>query len=210
MALSVPFVGAYNVSNLLGVICTLRAHGLSLADAVRACHVLTAVPGRMQVVQQSHDINDTSKQAYPLVLVDYAHTPDALVQAITALRPIVDLRKGRLHVVVGCGGDRDRLKRPLMARAAEQYADCIWLTSDNPRSEDPSQILQQMVAGLSHPDASHVIADRSEAIKAAIFAASLHDVILIAGKGHEVTQEIKGVKHPFSDVVQAQQALFHS
>lgn len=201
ISLSTTFVGAYNGSNLLGVLCALRALGVSLEAAVSACASLTAVPGRMESVQT------TGSENMPLVLVDYAHTPDALVQALTALRPIASLRGGLLHAIVGCGGDRDPTKRPLMAQAAEQNADCIWFTSDNPRSENPLKILEQMLKGLRAPNAAHIVADRGHAIKSALLNASNKDVVLIAGKGHETTQEINGVKYPFSDVTQAQQVL---
>jgi UDP-N-acetylmuramyl-tripeptide synthetase len=143
--LSLPLVGRYNVSNLLGVIAAARALGVPLADAVRACAQLGPVPGRMEAVHAGQPGKE------PLVLVDYAHTPDALEQALLALRPLADRRAGRLWVVVGCGGDRDPGKRPQMAAAAETHADEVVLTSDNPRSEDPLDILMQMRAGLNSP-----------------------------------------------------------
>lgn len=204
MVLKTQFVGAYNISNLLGVICTLRTVGIPLPTAVHACASLTAVPGRMQVVKTSDD----NQSARPLVLVDYAHTPDALEQALVALRPLTSVRNGKLHVVIGCGGNRDTAKRPLMANIAEQYADVVWFTSDNPRNENVEQIFNQMMAGLkSGFHTVHVIKEREQAIRTAILSASAADLILIAGKGHEATQEVNGVKYPFSDEQHAQKTL---
>ena len=197
-ALQTHLVGHYNVSNVLGVIACLRALGYSLADAVQACRVLPAVPGRMQTVGEVGE---------PLVVIDYAHTPDAVAQAAQALLPLAQSRGGELSCVLGCGGDRDAAKRPLMAAAAEQYAQQVVLTSDNPRSEDPQTILHQMLAGLQNADKAIVIADRAQAIAHTVQDARAQDVVLIAGKGHEDYQEIAGVKHPFSDVAHAEQAL---
>jgi UDP-N-acetylmuramoyl-L-alanyl-D-glutamate--2,6-diaminopimelate ligase len=191
-------VGHYNVSNVLGVIACLRALGYSLADAVQACRVLPAVPGRMQTVGEAGE---------PLVVIDYAHTPDAVAQAVQALLPLAQSRGGELTCVLGCGGDRDAAKRPLMAAAAEQYAQHVVLTSDNPRSEDPQTILNQMLTGLHNAAKAIVIADRAQAIAQAVQHAHAHDVVLVAGKGHEDYQEISGVKHPFSDVQHARDAL---
>ena len=196
VALATQFVGTYNISNLLGVVASLRAMGYGLKDAVAACHHLPSVPGRMQVVTQS-----------PLVVVDYAHTPDAIEQAIVALQPLAQMRGAQVTCVLGCGGDRDASKRPLMAAAAQQHAAHVVLTSDNPRSEDPMQILAHMQAGLKHTHNIQVIADRAQAIAQTIQAAHAQDVILLAGKGHEDYQEIQGVKHPFSDVAHAQRAV---
>jgi UDP-N-acetylmuramyl-tripeptide synthetase len=199
-ALSLPLVGRYNVSNLLCVLATARALGVPLADAVRACAALTPVPGRMEQAA-------VATPGHPLVLVDYAHTPDALDKALQALQPLARQRGGALWVVVGCGGDRDASKRPLMAAAAEREAQRPVLTSDNPRSEDPLAILRQMVAGLTSPDAALVEPDRAQAIALAVARANARDVVLIAGKGHEDYQDIQGVKKPFSDLLQARAAL---
>ncbi|WP_408598886.1 UDP-N-acetylmuramoyl-L-alanyl-D-glutamate--2,6-diaminopimelate ligase [Limnohabitans sp.] len=196
--LHTSLVGHYNVSNVLGVIACLRALGHSLAQAVQACADLPAVPGRMQALGQI---------GQPLVVVDYAHTPDAVVQALQALRPLASTRGGALVCVLGCGGDRDQAKRPLMAAAAEQYADRVVLTSDNPRSEDPQAILTQMLQGLTRPADSWQMLDRAQAIACAVREASALDVVLVAGKGHEDHQDVQGVKLPFSDVAQAQAAL---
>ena len=197
-ALDTQLVGHYNVSNVLGVIACLRALGYSLADAVQACRVLPAVPGRMQTVGEAGE---------PLVVIDYAHTPDAVAQAVQALLPLAKSRGGELTCVLGCGGDRDAAKRPLMAAAAEQHAQHVVLTSDNPRSEDPQTILNHMLAGLKHASKAIVIADRAQAIAQTVQHAHAQDVVLVAGKGHEDYQEISGVKHPFSDVQHARDAL---
>jgi UDP-N-acetylmuramoyl-L-alanyl-D-glutamate--2,6-diaminopimelate ligase len=196
--LHTALVGHYNVSNVLGVIACLRAMGHSLADAVQACDDLPAVPGRMQALGHANQ---------PLVLVDYAHTPDAVAQALNALRPLVSARGGALVCVLGCAGDRDSAKRPLMAAAAEQHADRVVLTSDNPRSEDPQTILAHMLAGVTRPEAVQQMPDRAQAIACAVRDANARDVVLVAGKGHEDYQDVQGVKLPFSDVAQVQAAL---
>ena len=196
--LETALVGHYNVSNVLGVIACLRAMGHSLAEAVQACRGLPAVPGRMQAVGEVGE---------PLVVIDYAHTPDAVAQAVQALLPLAQSRGGELTCVLGCGGDRDAAKRPLMAAAAEQYAQHVVLTSDNPRSEAPQTILNQMRAGLQRMEQAVVMVDRAQAIAHTVQHAGTHDVVLVAGKGHEDYQEIAGVKHPFSDVQQARAAL---
>jgi UDP-N-acetylmuramoyl-L-alanyl-D-glutamate--2,6-diaminopimelate ligase len=148
-----------------------------------------------------------SDAGQPLVVVDYAHTPDALAQALGALRSQAQVRGGRLWCVFGCGGDRDVRKRPLMAAAAEVAADQLVLTSDNPRTESPEAIVAAMLAGLQRPSQALVQLDRAQAIATAVGQAAAPDVVLIAGKGHESAQEIMGIRHPFSDVVQAQSAL---
>lgn len=138
------------------------------------------------------------------MVVDYAHTPDALASALTALRDVAVERDGSLCVVFGCGGDRDKGKRPEMGQIAERFADRVLLTSDNPRSEVPQAIIQDILAGMQPAE---VEMDRAAAIRRAVMAAEPRDVILIAGKGHESYQEIAGVRFPFSDVEQAQVAL---
>ena len=198
-ALNMPVVGHYNVSNLLAVLASVRALGVPLAVAAAAVGALTAVPGRMQQVG--------ADEHQPLVLVDYAHTPDALEKALQALQPLVQQRGGELWVVVGCGGDRDASKRPVMATVAERDAHHTVLTSDNPRSEDPLVILRHMVDGLAHPERVLVQPDRALAIAQAVHGAGAQDVVLIAGKGHEDYQEMLGVKRPFSDLVHARAAL---
>lgn len=190
-------IGQYNVSNMLGVLASLRSLGIGLADAVALCADLEPVPGRMQQVAQP---------GQPLVVVDYAHTPDALEQALIGLQPVAQARGGQLHCVFGCGGNRDTSKRPLMGQAAQRQADVVWVTSDNPRGELPDAIVAQIVAGMQ-PEGVHVQVDRSQAIAQAVLAAQANDVVLLAGKGHEDYQEIMGVKHPFLDMDKARWAL---
>ena len=197
--LETDLMGEYNLDNLLGVIGALRASGLDLSQAVQACTALSPVPGRMQRVQAG--------EQQPAVVVDYAHTPDAVAQALAALAPMARARGGRLWCVLGCGGDRDPHKRPLMAAAAEQGADAVVLTSDNPRSEPPEQILQQMQRGLRQPLVATVKVDRAEAIAWVVQQAQPQDVVLLAGKGHESTQEMAGQRLPFSDAEHAAKAL---
>jgi len=201
---STGLIGDYNVSNLLAVIGGLRALGLPLADAARVCAQLTAVPGRMQPVEPNPV---RPEQPIPAVVVDYAHTPDALEKALRALRPFAKERGGKLWGVFGCGGNRDATKRPLMGAIAEREADQVVVTSDNPRNELAAEILKQIATGMARPDRAVVIEDRRAAIAHAVTQAQVNDVILIAGKGHEPDQEIAGVKHPFSDVQEAQAAL---
>ncbi len=209
--LDLPLLGDYNATNLLGVLATLRALGLDLAAAVQACSQLGAVPGRMASVNSQLALpaaaNANGPAALPLVLVDYAHTPDALHKVLQALQPTAAARGGQLHCVVGCGGNRDASKRPLMAAAAEALAQHLCLTSDNPRSEPPQAILADMVAGLARPALARVVADRAQAIATQVALAAPADVVLVAGKGHEITQEVAGVKRPFSDHAHALAAL---
>lgn len=199
LPVSLPLVGRYNVSNLLGVIAAARSLGVPLVEAVKALDGLTPVPGRMERAEAG--------PGKPLALVDYAHTPDALEKALQAIQPLARHRGGRLWVVMGCGGDRDPVKRPLMAAVAEREADRVVLTSDNPRSEDPLVILAQMQRGLQHPEQAVVEPDRARAIARAVGSAGADDVVLVAGKGHEDYQEIQGVRRPFSDLVQVGEAL---
>lgn len=191
-------IGGFNVSNLLGVIGAMRALGVPLEAAVHACSALHAVPGRMECLGGIGE---------PLVAVDYAHTPDALSQALSALRPLTVQRDGRLWCVFGCGGDRDTTKRPLMGAIAAQKADHVVVTSDNPRNEKPECVVAHILLGLPHGQAVDVQTDRALAIADAIARAAPNDVVLLAGKGHEETQEIAGVKRLFSDRAHAQLAL---
>jgi UDP-N-acetylmuramyl-tripeptide synthetase len=191
-------MGEYNVSNLLGVVAVLRSMGFDLARVCQAVARCTAVPGRMECLAQA---------GAPMVVVDYAHTPDALDKVLAALRSVARTRSGQLWCVFGCGGDRDASKRPLMAAAAERGADKLVVTSDNPRTESAQTIIEQILAGLSSPSIAHVQPDRSAAIAFAVSRAKSHDVIVIAGKGHEDYQDIAGVKYPFSDLAQAKAAL---
>ena len=191
--------GAYNVANLLGVIAALRSQGTPLALAAAACSGLRAPPGRMEAAAPAG--------SNPLVLVDYAHTPDGLAQALAALRPVASARGGQLWCVVGCGGDRDPGKRPLMGAAAARGADRVVFTSDNPRSENPESILAQMVAPLVPSSAWHTEASRAAAIADTVLQTHERDVVLIAGKGHETSQEVAGQRHAFDDRIHARNAL---
>ena len=189
-------LGAFNVSNLLAVIATLIAAGLSLDQAIAAVATLEPVPGRLERVGGG---------ALPLVVVDYAHTPDALEKALEALRPAVAAGH-RLLCVFGCGGDRDPGKRPLMGAVASRLADHVIVTSDNPRGEEPRAIIDQVMSGILDGEVE-AIEDRQVAIFAALHQARAGDVVLIAGKGHETYQEIAGQRHPFSDREVASAAL---
>jgi UDP-N-acetylmuramoyl-L-alanyl-D-glutamate--2,6-diaminopimelate ligase len=191
-------IGDYNAANLLAVLGALRALGVSAADAVAACAGLTPVPGRMQRVAAA---------AGPEVVVDYAHSPDALEKTLAALQPLAVQRGGVLWCVFGCGGNRDTGKRPRMGAVAQHLAQRVVVTSDNPRNEDAQAIVDQILAGMAPSDAVTVRVQRAEAIRHAVRAADARDVILLAGKGHEDYQEIAGVKQPFSDVEQAAAAL---
>ena len=196
--LSTALIGDFNVSNVLGVIAAMRSLGIALSDAVLACRSLQPVPGRMECL---------GGQGEPLVAVDYAHTPDALKQALTALRSLANERGGNLWCVFGCGGDRDASKRPLMGAIAMQGADKVVVTSDNPRSERPETILAHILQGMAGDMSPDVEVDRSKAIAHAVTTAGVNDVILLAGKGHEATQETNGLKVPFSDHAHAMDAL---
>lgn len=191
-------IGEYNVSNLLGVVAVLRSLGFDLALCCKAVSQCSPAPGRMECISQTDS---------PLVAVDFAHTPDALEKVLAALRPLARARSGQLWCVFGCGGDRDASKRPRMAAAAEQGADKLVITSDNPRTESADSIIEQIVQGLASPSSAHIQVDRAAAVAYAIGRARPNDVIVIAGKGHEDYQDIAGVKRPFSDMTQAKAAL---
>ncbi len=192
-------IGRFNVSNVLAIAGVLFARGMGWNKVVQLLEALVAVPGRMQQL---------GGQDGPLAVIDYAHTPDALEKALSTLRPVAQARHGELWCVFGCGGDRDPGKRPQMAVAALQ-ADHLVVTSDNPRSEEPSAIISQIVEGLDAEGRKklQVIEDRATAILSAIRHAGKNDVILVAGKGHEDYQEIKGRRHAFRDADHAQLAL---
>jgi UDP-N-acetylmuramoyl-L-alanyl-D-glutamate--2,6-diaminopimelate ligase len=188
-------VGRFNVANLLAVAAVLIDAGLTPSEVAERFAGLLPSPGRLETV---------GGQGEPLVVVDYAHTPDALENALNALRGTAVARGGRLVAVFGCGGDRDRGKRPLMGEIAYRMADRVVLTSDNPRREDPAAILAEISIGA--PEAE-VIEDRATAIRQTVCTASADDVVLLAGKGHEPYQEIDGARRPFSDVDEARAAL---
>jgi UDP-N-acetylmuramoyl-L-alanyl-D-glutamate--2,6-diaminopimelate ligase len=185
--------GRFNVANAMVAAAVAHAAGFSLADIVIGLDRLLAVPGRFEVVSGSHPVT---------VVVDYAHTPDGVGNVIEASRT---LTRGRVIAVLGAGGDRDRAKRPQMGRAASS-ADLVVITSDNPRSEDPATIVDQVAAGVDNPATIKVI-DRRDAIRAALAAAIPDDLVLILGKGHETGQEVGGVVHPFDDRQVAREEL---
>jgi UDP-N-acetylmuramyl-tripeptide synthetase len=205
-------LGDYNVHNLLVVAGCLRALGQPLQAIAPVLGTLTPVPGRMERVRAGEGFG--AAPAGPEVLVDYAHTPDALAQALGALRGLAQARGGALWVVFGCGGDRDASKRPLMGTVAARAAHHVVVTSDNPRSEPPGRIVGEVLAGARAEVGSTAsgprvwgIEDRREAIARALREAAEADVVLIAGKGHEDTQEIGDERLPFSDVEEARRGL---
>jgi len=221
--ISSPVLGCYNAYNLLGTLSVLLASGVPLRLATAALAAVKPVPGRLQRVGGGGG---------PLVIVDYAHTPDALEQALKTLRELLDSRESRvtshesktgrtrtvdpraasreprLICVFGCGGERDRGKRPQMGRVAARLADRVIVTSDNPRGEDPRAIIEDVVAGARAARRDiEIVADRGGAIRRAVAQARRGDVVLLAGKGHETYQEVRGVRRPFSDATVAREAL---
>jgi len=198
LVLTLPMLGRYNAANAAGVIGAAIALGISPEAVVRGLEALPGVPGRLERVETGRRF---------AVVVDYAHTPDALERALAAVR---EHFRGRVLVVFGCGGDRDAAKRPLMGRVAAESADRVWITNDNPRGEDPAVIAAAIEGGAraAHRATPRVVElDRRAAIAAALAAARAGDVVLIAGKGHETTQTIAGVVMPFDDRVVARQLL---
>lgn len=193
-----PLIGLFNLSNVLAVISGLCAQGVGLAQVLEQVPHLVAAPGRMQPI-----VVDEQEQEIQVV-VDYAHTPDALENTLKAL---VQHKTGRIWTVFGCGGDRDKSKRPLMGRIAEKFSDYVIVTNDNPRSEDPASIAADIVRGLNNPNGCLVIADRAQAIDFAIQQAKADDLVLLAGKGHEDYQIFASQTLPFSDSQQARLAL---
>ncbi|UDG82788.1 UDP-N-acetylmuramoyl-L-alanyl-D-glutamate--2,6-diaminopimelate ligase [Candidatus Vallotia lariciata] len=191
--LEVNTIGTFNVANLLAVLGVLLAADVSFDAAVSQIVRLEQVNGRMQKFGGHVKIGE------PLVIVDYAHTPDALEKTLDALRQVSIRRGGKLVCVFGCGGDRDVVKRPIMGEIAERLADRIIVTSDNPRSEPPLSIISQIISSIREPERIRIIEYRASAILDAVRTAAAADVVLIAGKGHETTQEIMGRKWPFSD-----------
>ena len=194
-----PLVGAFNAANLLGVLAVLLVSGMGIEQAVALLARVEAPPGRMQRL---------GGDGAPLVVIDYAHTPDALDKVLTALRPAVG-SGGELVCVFGCGGDRDRGKRREMGRVAARLADRVIVTSDNPRSEEPEAIASEIVHGIRDTGNRRysVEFDRATAIARAIGEARRGDVVLLAGKGHEPYQEAAGIRHPFLDADHAARAL---
>ena len=196
-ALESTLVGRFNAANLLGALAVLLVSGIELGEAVQSLSRVQAVAGRMQ------RLGGTGQ---PTVIVDYAHTPDALEKVLLTLREVGASQAGKLICVFGCGGDRDRGKRAMMGRVAEKFSDHCIVTSDNPRSEEPQHIIAEILGGMTANN-HEIIAERAAAIERAIGLARQRDTVLIAGKGHEDYQEIDGVKHPFSDRAAAEGAL---
>ncbi|OGO94470.1 MAG: UDP-N-acetylmuramoyl-L-alanyl-D-glutamate--2,6-diaminopimelate ligase [Coxiella sp. RIFCSPHIGHO2_12_FULL_42_15] len=190
-----PLLGDFNISNVLATLAVLLQNEIPLSLALDYCARLQPVRGRMQLLGGGNQ---------PLVIVDYAHTPDALEKALNAVRFHC---KGKLWCVFGCGGDRDKGKRPLMANVAERLADCVIVTDDNPRTETPQAIVADIRKGFSTEKVVQVIQDRQQAIAMAVQSAGRHDMVLVAGKGHETTQTIGLHVLPFDDVEQVQLAL---
>jgi UDP-N-acetylmuramoyl-L-alanyl-D-glutamate--2,6-diaminopimelate ligase len=187
-------LGEFNAYNLLAVLATLLANQIEMSKALQLIQHLKPVDGRMEMINSQ----DTQ---HAMMVVDFAHTPDALEKALLALRPVAKARGGQLICVFGCGGNRDTAKRPMMGKIAAQLADRIIITSDNPRMEDPEEIIQQIIDGLPIDFEGKVdrVADRAFAILTSVKLSDSRDVVLVAGKGHEKTQEIAGNQFIFSD-----------
>jgi len=189
-------LGRFNVSNLLAAAGTLALLGMPWNKVMHQLEVMQPVPGRMHCLG--------GEGALPLVVVDFAHTPDALLQALEALKSHLH---GKLTCVFGCGGDRDKGKRAMMAAVAEGLADRVVLTNDNPRTEKPDSIFAEMLAGMKAPESAVIMPDRATAIRFAIEGSRKGDIVLVAGKGHETYQELQGNRLPFSDVAAVQTVL---
>ena len=198
-----PVLGRFNASNLLGTLAVLLASNTALRDAVRVLAELTPVPGRAERIG---GIGGGRGDDGPLVVVDYAHTPDALEKILQTLREVSGrARRAQITCVFGCGGDRDRGKRAMMGRIATRCADRVIVTSDNPRGESPMAIIADILEGASRDCV--VIEDRKRAVNEAIVTSARGDIVVVAGKGHEPYQEIRGVRHPFSDAEVVKAAL---
>ena len=193
--LQAPVIGDFNASNLLAVLSVMLIQGIDFDESLKRLKTIKSVAGRMQCFG-----GDSS----PLVIVDFAHTPDALAQALSSLRQHT---KHNLWCVFGCGGDRDKGKRPLMGKVAEENADFIVLTNDNPRSENPDLIIEDIKSGIDNVTNVSVKQDRQAAIHFAIKQAKAGDVVLVAGKGHENYQLIGDKKYPFDDAEEVQHQL---
>jgi UDP-N-acetylmuramoyl-L-alanyl-D-glutamate--2,6-diaminopimelate ligase len=193
--LTVPLIGKFNLSNILAVFTTLCIMKIPLKTVFNCLSSLTPVPGRMQTLGGGEK---------PLIVVDYSHTPDSLEKVLIALRQHC---QGKLYCLFGCGGDRDRGKRPMMAKIAERYSDYVMVTDDNPRTEDPAIIVKDIIQGFSDVSRVEIQHNRSKAIKDIIQYARVGDCVLIAGKGAETYQQIGNEKIPFSDVEKAKEIV---
>jgi UDP-N-acetylmuramoyl-L-alanyl-D-glutamate--2,6-diaminopimelate ligase len=201
VAVQSPLTGRVNVYNLLAAGCAALARGLSLSEIAEAAKALHQVPGRFEVVPGSQAVGFS-------IVVDYAHTDDALKNLIELARDLTKQSCGRVITMFGCGGDRDRTKRPKMGRVAATGSDLVVVTSDNPRSEDPMRIIDEVMVGVRETSVEYVIeVDRRAAIDLAIRAAKLGDIVLLAGKGHEKTQTFADRTVPFDDVAEAAKVL---
>jgi len=198
-----PLVGAFNAYNLTEAFLICRVLGYESDEVTEALSTAPGAPGRLERVAGS------GTNGKPVVLVDYAHTPDALENVAQTLAELKEQNQ-KLHIIFGCGGNRDRTKRPKMARIAETYGDIVTVTSDNPRNEDPDVIIDEIMEGFEHAGNVERLTDRKKAIQKAIYDSDEHTMILVAGKGHETYQEINGEHHDFDDREVAQQALGHS
>lgn len=196
--IDMPLLGKFNLSNLLSVIAAIGAQGFSLEQILPLINRLEPAPGRMQLITVDQSAQEIQ------VIVDYAHTPDALENTLTAIH---QHKAGRVWTVFGCGGDRDKSKRPLMGKIAERFSDYVIVTNDNPRSENPATIAADIVRGMNSPSGCLVIADRAQAIDFAIQQAKAGDIVLIAGKGHEDYQIFATQTLPFSDSKHARISL---
>jgi UDP-N-acetylmuramoyl-L-alanyl-D-glutamate--2,6-diaminopimelate ligase len=201
VAVQSPLTGRVNVYNLLAAGCAAFARGLTLEQIATAAKELRQVPGRFEVVAGSRAVGFT-------VVVDYAHTDDALANLIALGRDLVSEHGGRVIAMFGCGGDRDRTKRPKMGRVAGAASDLVVVTSDNPRSEEPLQIIDEVMVGVRATDVMFIVEkDRRAAIEIAIRAAKPGDIVLLAGKGHEKVQIFADGVVPFDDVAEAERVL---
>lgn len=201
---TMPLFGLFNVQNFLSSAAIMLSLGNDWTTIQHDFSTFKGVPGRLQRVE-------VNLKSAPMVLIDYAHTPDALENILKTLNEVrataTQSDPGQIKILFGCGGDRDTSKRPLMAKVTESYADQVYVTSDNPRFEDPQQIIDQIMLGFNQPDKVVVVADRKEAIQKIIKQANSNDLIVIAGKGHEDYQEIQGVRYPFNDYEIAKKIL---
>jgi UDP-N-acetylmuramoyl-L-alanyl-D-glutamate--2,6-diaminopimelate ligase len=210
--ITTPLTGGINVDNTLMAAEAALALGLDVVEVAKALSQISPVPGRLQVIAAPGGAAGVAEDSIPpfTVIVDYAHTPAGLEVVLREARSLVD-PGGRVLIVFGCGGNRDRAKRPLMGQAASRLSDVAVLTSDNPRDEDPRAIISEVLAGVvegpDHRSSLIVEPDRHMAIRRALDSARPGDVVVIAGKGHETYQEVEGQRLPFDDVVEARQSL---